>query len=143
MCILINFYEILPAGMFSEEGFVAKIPDGRGIRHYDDVCACYETTNANEDELLVIPTSGYVQVSLMTGSTCDSNTHVEFEDHWEEYALVCDEDILDVEYLPGIHAIVRLGRRYDIDVENIELEPHKDLDGHIYTHHVLGACIKK
>ena len=139
MCILISFYEIFPMGVFNDDGFVAKIPDGRGIRHYEEVYACREIDGVHDGngDAGIIPTSGYVQVSMLTGTTCNDDAYSDFDDHWTEYTLM--GDTLEIEYLPGTFAVMKLARRHDVDAED---EPHKDLHGNVYMHRVLDARIK-
>lgn len=144
MCIIVSFYEVLPAGTFHEEGNVGRIPDGRGIRHYDEHYACRESSSASPaSDPVIVPTRGYVQISPCTGTTCDDDAYPHFEDAWQEYAIAShnDIDILDIEYLPGTYASIEFTRRHDIDVENIENEPHKDINGDVYIWRLTNVHI--
>jgi hypothetical protein len=89
MCLTVNFYEVFAPGTWVTGGWIEGIPNGRGIRHYDDVSVCQNTPRHLDPDVVVIPNAGLVQIERDHTCTHHSGTWVDGDgdDAWYEYDL--------------------------------------------------------
>jgi len=143
MCFIISFWEIFPAGSWISGGWIGGLPDGRGIRHYNEFMVC-NGKEIHDFAERVVPNSGYLQIESIVN--CEdlndpSGADIRFEneedhtdntkiaeDTWQEYELTGT---------PLTFICTRLGINHTMTIttkpkEKEDEDPHKYIDGTLY-----------
>jgi len=110
----ISFYEVFVPGTWEEGGWIEGLPDGRGIRHYDE--------SDSDIHVRVVPSKGLIQL-------LDEKDNSE----WVEYD-VAEAERLEITYGNATITILFTKRVIDDD------DPHKDVYGNIYEYSALILC---
>lgn len=122
MCVIVNFYEVFAPGTFHTDGWIGEIPDGRGIRHYDEFYACCNSS-MNLQELQagenVIPNSGFIEVE--SDRSCGNQNLPDTENSWNEYRAHTTQILAN----HGPYKVIIHLKNRAIDGEDIDNEPHK------------------
>ena len=107
----ISFYEVFEPGTWVPGGWIEGLPDGRGIRHYDD--------NEDNTHVRVIPKKGLIQLSDESGDS-----------EWTEYNT-SEYTQLEIKYDTAKITIMFAKRITDTD------DVHVDLYGAVYEYSAL------
>lgn len=137
MCILVSFYEVFPPGTYNEGGWVGTIPDGRGIRHYDEfyVCWIHDTHKIHAN---VVPNAGMIQIE----TECDDGDGDDDGDTWTEYDISRSGTTIVLQHRQ-FDVFISLQQR-NIDGENLEHEPHTSPDSEeIYLYTVSNITVRE